>query len=256
MNKGPVQVSAEEATMNRLFLQAMKDGKIERYIKRHSLLARVTHGIAAICCILLCISGLFVFVPALAQAAGADVVFAFRMSHRIIGVIFVVVPLVSALLAPEGVAHIFKNLFARWDSDDKKWMALFFPYLFLAKWIHMPDQREVKSGQRFADGMLWFCGALMGITGVLLLLGTTLVSFGATFHGIVLFLHDIGFLLIAIFALAHIFLGSGIFQPYRGTYRLMFGNGMVSESDALYHWGHWAREEITSGANVIERTSA
>ena len=22
---------------------------------------------------------------------------------------------------------------------------LFFPYLFMAKWIHMPDQREVKS---------------------------------------------------------------------------------------------------------------
>ena len=29
----------------------------------------------------------------------------------------------------------------------------------------MPDQREVKSGQRFDDGMLGFAGALMGITG-------------------------------------------------------------------------------------------
>ena len=63
----------------------------------------------------------------------------------------------------------------------------------------------------------------------------------------------IGFLLIAVFGLAHIFLGAGIFQPYRGTYKLMFGDGTVSESDALYHWGHWARKEIASGENVIEK---
>ena len=162
MSKGPVKVSAEEAAKNQAFLASMAASGKERYIKRHSLQARLTHGITIAACILLCISGLFVFVPALAAAVGADTVFAIRMSHRIIGVVFVAVPLISALLAPKGVAHIFKNLFDRWDSDDKKWMMLFFPYLFMAKWIHMPDQREVKSGQRFADGMLWFAGALMG----------------------------------------------------------------------------------------------
>ena len=234
MSKGPVKVSAEEAAKNQAFLASMAAGGKERYIKRHSLQARLTHGITIAACILLCISGLFVFVPALAAAVGADTVFAIRMSHRIIGVVFVAVPLISALLAPKGVAHIFKNLFDRWDSDDKKWMMLFFPYLFMAKWIHMPDQREVKSGQRFADGMLWFAGARV--------------------HGVTLFLHDIGFLLIAVFGLAHIFLGAGIFQPYRGTAKLMFGDGTVSESDALYHWGHWARKEIATGENVVEKT--
>ena len=253
MSKGPVKVSAEEAAKNQAFLASMAASGKERYIKRHSLQARLTHGITIAACILLCISGLFVFVPALAAAVGADTVFAIRMSHRIIGVVFVAVPLISALLAPKGVAHIFKNLFDRWDSDDKKWMMLFFPYLFMAKWIHMPDQREVKSGQRFADGMLWFAGALMGITGIILLLGTTLFDFGAGVHGVTLFLHDIGFLLIAVFGLAHIFLGAGIFQPYRGTAKLMFGDGTVSESDALYHWGHWARKEIATGENVVEK---
>lgn len=256
MNKGPIAVSADEAAQNQAFLAQMAASGTERYIRRHSKQARWTHGITIVACILLCISGLFVFVPALSAAVGADTVFVIRMSHRIIGVIFVVVPLISAILAPKGVAHIFKNLFAKWDSDDKKWMALFFPYLFMAKWIHMPDQSEVKSGQRFADGMLWFAGALMGITGIILLLGTTLFNFGSGVHGVTLFLHDIGFLLIAVFGLAHIFLGSGIFQPYRGTYKLMFGDGTVSESDALYHWGHWAREELTTGENVIEKKKA
>lgn len=205
-----------------------------------------------ICCIWLAISGLFVFVPALTQLAGPDVVFFFRMSHRVIGVVFVLVPLISAVLAPKGVAHIFRNLFDKWDSDDKKWMALFMPYLFMAKHLHMPDQREVKSGQRFADGMLWLFGAEMGVTGVLLLLGTTVFDMPGGVYAVILLLHDIGFFFIAIFGMAHIFLGAGIFQPYRGTARIMWGDGTVSESDALYHWGHWAREEIASGKNVVE----
>ena len=252
MSSETIVVSAEEAAKNEEFLKQRKASGKEKRIVRHSLQARITHGVTIVCCILLCISGLFVFVPALAQVAGAQTVFAIRMSHRVLGLIFVAVPLISAIMAPKGVAHIFKNLFHSWDSDDKKWMLLFFPYLFMAKWIHMPDQGEVKSGQRFADGMLWLFGAEMGITGVLLLLGSTVLDFG-TGYGIILWLHDFGFLMIAVFGMAHIFLGGGIFQPYRGTYRLMFGDGTVSEADTLYHWGHWARGEMTSGEHVIER---
>ena len=160
-----VKVSPEQAQKNQEFLEGQRASGNVRYIKRHSKQARITHDVTIICCILLCISGLFVFVPPLTQAIGPDAVFAIRMSHRVIGVVFVAVPLVSAIMAPKGVAHIFKNLFAKWNSDDKKWMLLFFPYLFMAKWINMPDQDEVKSGQRFADGMLWVAGAqLDGMT--------------------------------------------------------------------------------------------
>ena len=251
-----VTVSAEARAKDDAFLKDRKASGKQKYIVRHSKQARVTHGVTVIACILLCISGLFVFVPQLTQAVGADTVFAIRMSHRVIGCIFVLVPLISAILAPKGVVHIFKNLFAKWNSDDKKWMMLFFPYLFLAKWIHMPDQDEVKSGQRFADGMLWLFGLLMAVTGVILLIGELGFALGTTAHGVLLFLHDFGFLMIAVFGLAHIFLGAGIFQPYRGTYKLMFGNGMVSESDAISHWGHWARKEIAEGKNVVEKPVA
>ncbi|WP_172135950.1 cytochrome b/b6 domain-containing protein [Adlercreutzia sp. ZJ473] len=253
MSNARVQVTPEQVVENKRFLEAREQKGTERYIVRHSKQARITHDVTIIACILLCITGLFVFVPPLSQAVGSDVVFIIRMGHRVIGVVFVAVPLISAIMAPKGVAHIFRNLFARWDSDDKKWMILFFPYLFMAKWIHMPDQSEVKSGQRFADGMLWFAGALMGVTGVVMLLGSTVFDLDGGVYAVMLLLHDIGFFLIAVFGMAHIFLGAGIFQPYRGTHRLMFGDGLVSESDALYHWGHWAREEIASGKNVIEK---
>ena len=58
MSKGPVKVSAEEAAKNQAFLASMAASGKERYIKRHSLQARLTHGITIAACILLCISTL------------------------------------------------------------------------------------------------------------------------------------------------------------------------------------------------------
>lgn len=52
----------------------------------------------------------------------------------------------------------------------------------------------------------------MGVTGVLLVIGSSVISLGGA-YGVILWLHDLGFLLIAVFGLAHIFLGAGIFQP-------------------------------------------
>ena len=253
MSNESVKVTPEEALKDDEFLKNRPVVYKKRYIKRHGIQARITHDVTGLCCVWLCISGLFVFVPPLAQWAGADTVFALRMSHRVIGVIFVLVPLISAITAPKGFMHMMKTMFAKWDSDDKKWMILFLPYLFMARWIHMPDQGETKSGQKFADGMMVLLGVIMAISGVILLVGEIWIALPAGFHGVMLFIHDLGFLGFAVFASAHIFLGAGIFQPYRGTIKLMFGDGYVKESDALYHWGHWARKELKDGKNVIEK---
>ena len=115
----PEYVTSEQYESNKKFLEDLKETGGRR-IQRKSKQARITHDVTIISCILLAISGLFVFIPALAQAVGNDVVFVARMAHRVLGVVFVVVPLVSAVLAPKGVAHIFKNLFTGWDSDDKE----------------------------------------------------------------------------------------------------------------------------------------
>lgn len=224
---------------------------MERYIKRHSLQSRLTHGITVICCILLALSGLVVFIPALAEALPPQVTFFIRMSHRVIGVVFVIVPIISAITAPKGVKHLFDIYFVKWDKDDATFMKRFVPYMLGPKRVHMPDQHEVKSGQRIADGVLFFAGFMIGISGIVLLLGTTLFTFNGTLMLVMRFIHDVAFFLLVIFGLAHMYLGAGIFQPYRGTLRLMFGDGKVSESDALYHWGYWAREELESGKNVV-----
>lgn len=220
-----------------------------RYIQRHSTLKRWVHGIHMAACLVLVATGLFVFVPALTAAAGPEIVNALRIGHRIFAVMFIVVPLAGLVTAPKGFQHMLQNAFAKWDADDKTFMKLFLPYLFASKKIHMPAQHEIKSGQRVADGALVLAAVAISISGVILWIGEPVSSAALAFA---LLVHDISFFGIAILGVAHAYLGAGVFQPYRGMARVMFGDGKISEADALYHWGHWAKEELATGRNVVE----
>lgn len=232
-----------------------------RYIQRHSLLTRVTHGVAAIGCILLSITGLFVFVPSLGGGLmGGDFTYAMRMLHRIVAIPFILVPIFSLLKSPGGFVHLIKeDIFGKWDKDDFAWAAKFPFYLFAPSKVHMPPQHHVKSAQRLADGALLFFCIAMAVSGMVLWLNTGLlpdgsgkVEFSAETVLMAKLLHDVFFFLTVFVGIAHIYLGAGIFQPYRGTARIMFGDGKVSESDAVYHWGYWANQEIALGKNVTE----
>ena len=123
----------------------------------------------------------------------------------------------------------------------------------------MPPQHHVKSAQRLADGALVIFGVFMAVSGMILWLNTGLlpdgtgkVDFAPETVLVAKLVHDIFFFLTVFVGIAHVYLGAGIFQPYRGTIRLMFGDGKVSESDAAYHWGYWANEELALGKNVTE----
>lgn len=230
-----------------------------RYIQRHSLLTRVTHGVAAVSCILLAVSGLFVFWPELGGSImGGDFTYMMRMLHRLLAIPFILVPLFALFKSPSGAAHLFReDIFGKWDKDDYAWAMKFPFYLFAPGKVHMPPQHHVKSAQRLADGALLFFCVIMAVTGMILWLNTGLLPSGGMkveFSGETILwarlLHDIFFFLTVFVGIAHIYLGAGIFQPYRGTARIMFGDGKVSESDAAYHWGYWANEEIALGKNV------
>ena len=91
---------------------------------------------------------------------------------------------------------------------------------------------------------------MMAVSGVILLINVSFYELPGSVHRVALFIHDLFFLLLIIFILMHVFLGGGIFQPYRGMHNVMWGDGNISEEDALYHWAHWARDEIDKG-NVM-----
>ena len=54
---------------------------ITKYIQRHSVLARITHGVVAISCILLAITGLFVMITAWNNGVGSEFTIAMRWTH-------------------------------------------------------------------------------------------------------------------------------------------------------------------------------
>ncbi|WP_124061550.1 cytochrome b/b6 domain-containing protein [Gordonibacter sp. Marseille-P4307] len=225
---------------------------VKREIQRHSLQTRITHGIVVFSILWLSITGLFVMIPGAGAAIGSDLTQFFRFSHRVVGAVLVIAPLVSAVLAPKGVVRLWKKYITAWTKEDVEFVLKFVPYMLGPKRVHMPDQDEVKSGQRFADGMLIISSLAMAVSGMILWLGTSAFRADPQLLIAMRFVHQLFFLLMVIFVIAHAYLGAGVFQPYRGLVSLMFGNGRVKESDALYHWGFWAREEIEEGGNVIE----
>ena len=151
-----------------------------RYIQRHSLLTRVTHGVAAVSCILLAITGVFVFVPSLGGGImGGDFTYAMRMLHRILAIPFILIPLWAIIKSPKGFVHLFKeDIFGKWDKDDFAWAMKFPFYLFAPGKVHMPPQHHVKSAQRLADGALVFFCFFLAVSGMVMWLNTGLLPDG------------------------------------------------------------------------------
>ena len=186
----------------------------QRYLQRHHKQTRITHGIFVVSCIWLAISGLFVFIPQLSVAAGADVAQFMRVTHRIVGCILILTPIVSALISPKAAGHFFKKYSYKWDADDKEWMKKFVPYMLGPKRVHMPDAKEVKSGQVVADGAIMVGALGMMISGLMLWLGGVFAA-DATFMSVARLRPACCVSLLVVSVSAHVRLGAGIFQPYK-----------------------------------------
>lgn len=219
-----------------------------RYIQRQSAYARGLHWIHTIACLSLYATGLVLFIPSVAAAVGTSTIAGARIVHRVMAFFFIVAPLLSIAISPKGFKHVLQGWFFKWDEKDKEFMKKFLPYLLLGGKEHMPDQKYMKSGQAVADLGVVFMSILIAISGVVLVWpaffgGGELVRWS-------LLVHDGVMILLGVMLIAHIYIGAGIFQPYKGSGRLMFGDGKISESDALYHWGTWTREELRTGDKV------
>jgi formate dehydrogenase subunit gamma len=113
----------------------------------------------------------------------------------------------------------------------------------------MPKQDHYKSGQRLADAAMVLFAFTITVSGAVM---SEAASMPAALVRWMYVLHDASFVILAVLVLAHAYLGAGIFEPYRGTGRIMFGDGLVSAQDAEYHWGFWADEELASCENLVD----
>ena len=220
-----------------------------RYIQRQSTYARSLHWIHTVACLSLYVTGLILFIPSVAAAVGVSTVQGARIIHRVMAAIFIIAPVVSIFIQPKGFKHVLQGWFFKWDDNDKEFMKKFMPYLLLGAKGHMPDQKYMKSGQALADIPVVLLSIVIALSGIVLVWpdffgGGSIVRWS-------LLIHDGVMVVLAVVMIAHIYIGAGIFQPYRGSGRIMFGDGKVSEADALYHWGTWAREVLAEGGDKV-----
>lgn len=220
-----------------------------KYIKRHDSMKRMWHWSNIISGLFLAVTGAFLFIPGLGAVLGFDALHVGQIIHRVFAVVFVGVGVISFIIRPSNLIHSMRHIFAPWNEDDKRFMKDFFPYLFNPSKYHLPKQDFVKSGQRVSDFFMYLILFFISVTGIILWAGAAVPVW---LFSLALFGHDLCFFGFSVLILIHVYLGGGIFKPYERVPDLMLGSGYVRESDALYHWGHWAEDELETGRNVID----
>jgi formate dehydrogenase subunit gamma len=208
-------------------------------IARQSGLARFIHFAHFLATLTLFYTGLALFHPSFRFLA--DLIGGFgvtRPLHRVAAIIFIGIPLIAIIFNWSSFVNFLRRLFVPFDEDDKEWLRKFPAYLFNAK-TKLPPQGKDKSGQRVASWFILGSALLIALTGIVMwanpYMPTWLVRWSYP-------LHDLSMIVLGVLLLGHAYLGAGIFQPYRGMGRVMFGDGKIAKEEARYHWPKWVDE--------------
>jgi formate dehydrogenase subunit gamma len=203
---------------------------VERYTKPQMTL----HWVTAVTWAVLFITGLFLFVPVFGGAAQGGVS---TLLHHIAAVVVVAWAVRYFIRHPkaswEGIKFALK-----WGVEDIKWAKAAPAYYFFGKEDKMPPQEHMNTGQKLWWLIVLGAGALMVLTGALMLFFRSLLPqaafmWAATFHAV-------GMVALFTMALVHVYLS--VFHPkMRGIFWSMV-NGTVPSWYAESHHKKWYDE--------------
>lgn len=217
-------------------------------IKRWGRVARLNHWVHLIAVLLLIYTGLALFVETtniLANPLGGFIVT--RSLHRLAAVVFIVVPVIAVIFNWRQFLEWVRDNFT-WGKDDTAWLVRFPLYFFRPSVKMPPVHKKSSSGQRVLIWLMLLGVVNQVITGFIL-------WFRPFTKGAVLWataLHDVGFLLVGILLLFHIYVGLGIFKPYRGVWRGMLFDGKIDESLSEHLWPEWTEEQKRAGEATLD----
>ncbi|MBM3183482.1 MAG: formate dehydrogenase subunit gamma [Chloroflexi bacterium] len=206
-------------------------------VRKYTKPARVFHWVHTGAFLLLVVTGLILFVPALGFLAQDSWT---RVIHRIAAVVFVLAPLIQILANKASTKAALKKAFS-WGKDDMDWAMAMPRYYFLAEESAMPPQGEMNTGQKLWFVILLIFSPLFVITGILMwFFKYTLPS--EVFQWSV-FVHDVAFIVVFLMFLVHVYLG--VIHPLMRTHGGSFSSmvdGTVTTDYAKSHHGKWYKE--------------
>ena len=212
----------------------MTHHEVEKYRKA----VRVLHWIHSGAFVLLFLTGLVLFIPALGFLAEDSWT---RLIHRIGAAIFVIAPIIYIILDPKAVARGLKQAFT-WGSADLGWLQAAPRYYFLGDEKGMPPQGSMNTGQKMWWFMVLVFGIIFVITGAVMWFAKTTAP-SAVLQWMV-FVHDVSFIVTGAMFFLHIYLA--VFHPLMNEAWGAMTGGKISVKYAKAHHGKWY-EEITKG---------
>ncbi len=211
---------------------------MESEIIRYSQPVRFLHWIYAGAFLVLFLTGLILFIPALDTLASGGWT---RMFHRGAAVLLIFEPVTYLILYPKAAWRGIKEAFI-WNKSDFDWVRAAPRYYFLLDEKAMPPQEHMNTGQKLWWLMVIVSGVTFTVTGVLILISKALPS-EALFEWSIM-LHDIAFISTGCMLFLHIYLSviHPLMRPLRnGPWNSMV-HGTVSREYARSHHGKWYEE--------------
>lgn len=212
------------------------------WIERYNKQTRILHWVHTTSFIMLFLTGLILYTPLFASLAQDGWT---RYIHRIFAVVFVITPLIYAIVNPKsalkGVSEALK-----WGLKDLGWLMAAPRYYFLNDEKAMPPQGHMNTGQK----MWWFivlgCSFIFIVTGIIMWFAKTLAPSVVMQWSI--FVHDIAFIITGAMLLLHIYLSAihPLMRPLKTGSWSSMSKGKVSAEYAMSHHRKWY-DEVTKG---------
>ncbi len=217
--------------------------EVERYRKP----TRVLHWIITGSFIVLFLTGVVLFIPSLGFLAQDSWT---RVVHRVVSVIFVVIPLIYMITNWKVTWRGIKDAFV-WGTADIGWLKAAPRYYFVSDEEAMPPQEHMNTGQKMWWLMVIVFGLIFLVTGLIMWFFKETAPV-ALLQWMVL-IHDIAFIATGCMLFVHIYLSVAhpMMRPLRtGAWNSM-ARGKVSVEYAKSHHAKWYARVTREGAEEV-----
>jgi formate dehydrogenase subunit gamma len=213
-------------------------------VERFNLRARWLHWTVAVICLVLALTGVFLFANdwwGIVAMGGYT-----RVIHRFFAVSLVAVPLIYLISFPKTAWAYVKESFS-YSLEDLGWLKVAPDYYFGGDESKMPPQGHINPGQRLWCLCTIVCGILLVITGAILWFFKGMVP--PTVFQWTLFTHDLAFIGGTCFFIVHFILGA--LHPTMSESLRSMWTGKISVKYAKSHYGKWY-DQVTKGDQPAE----